>query len=112
MAVDFEMKQHDTLPEIAGTCADSEGNIPNLAGASVRFIMTNKADGVKVIDRPAVIVDVPTAEVKFSWQPGDTDTPGTYKGEYEVTYSGGGVETFPNDRYINIKIFPDLGGNA
>lgn len=113
MATDFELKQHDTLPEITGVCADALGNLPNLAGATVRFILTDKATGVKVIDTPAEVADIPTAAVKYAWVPGDTAVAGSYKAEFEVTYAGGlGVETFPNSKNLNIKIFPDLGGTA
>ena len=50
-----------------------------------------------------------TPTVKYEWQPGDTDTEGFYDAEFEVTYSDGTVETFPNRGFITVIISPDLG---
>jgi len=42
--------------------------------------------------------------VRYQWSEGDTDTPGVYEAEFEVTYDGGAVETFPNANYRIIEI--------
>jgi len=46
--------------------------------------------------------------VRYAWQTGDTDTPGTFQGEFEVTYSTGEIETFPNDGFLAIEIIDDI----
>ena len=47
--------------------------------------------------------------MKYVWQTGDTDTAGTFQGEFEVTYTSGEIETFPNDGYIGIEVLADIG---
>lgn len=110
MAVDWTMKQHDLLPEMEATLTDDEGTHPDLTSTTVRFIMTDKASGVKKIDSPANIVDPTGGVVKYVWLLGDTDTVGTYNGEFEVEYPDTRLETFPNGVYLTLKIFADLGG--
>lgn len=111
MAIDFTIKQHDQLPELVVTLSDSLGATVNLNGSlGVRFIFTNKVNGTKVIDAPATVVDAPNGIVKYTWQAGDTATASTYQGEFEVKFADGRVETFPNSKYIAIKVFADLGG--
>jgi len=36
------------------------------------------------------------------------DTPGTFQGEFEVTYATGEIETFPNDGFLAIEIIDDI----
>ncbi len=111
MAADFTIKQHDQLPELVVTLTDSIDSVVDVTGATVRFIMNVKG-GDTVIDESAVIVDAVAGVVKYIWQDEDTATPGNYSGEFEVKFSDGREETFPNSTHIKIKIFPDLGGVA
>lgn len=112
MAVDFTIKQDDTLPEIQATLLDSStpAQPVGLGGCSVRFIMTNKATLQVQVDEPAEIVDAGLGVVKYVWQPNDTSVAGTFNGEFEVEFPDLRLETFPNDKYIQIKVKPDLGG--
>ena len=55
------------------------------------------------------ILDEDAGRVKYVWQTGDTDTAGTFQGEFEVTYTSGEIETFPNDGYIGIEVLDDIG---
>lgn len=110
MATDFTIKRRDQLPEIQATLTDAVGAIVNLTGATVRFIMVNKADSTVAVDQPATIVNATAGTVKYTWVSGDTDTEGNFNGEFEVIFLDGRSETFPNSKNIAIKIFADLGG--
>jgi hypothetical protein len=112
MATDFTIKQDDRLPEIQGTLMDSQvpPQVVNLTSCSVRFIMTNKVTGEKKVDQPATIVDASNGVVKYAWAAIDTDEAGSYNAEFEVKFPDDRLETFPNDRYIQIKVKADLGG--
>lgn len=112
MAVDFTIKQDDTLPEIQAVLLDSStpAQPVQLVGCSVRFIMTNKATLAVQVDAEAEIVDASAGIVKYVWQPEDTSIAGTYNGEFEVEFSDSRLETFPNDKYIQIRVKQDLGG--
>jgi hypothetical protein len=114
LAVDFFIKRRDQLPEIVAILKDSSvpPQVINLSGCTIRFIMTNKATGVVVVDAPAVIVDAPGGRVKYPWVAPDTDEAGTYNGEFEVTFADTRAETFPNSKNLQIKVFADLGGTS
>ena len=67
------------------------------------------AGTVKVNRASATIVgDAVLGRVRYSWASADTDTADDYEGEFEVTYSGGRVQTFPNDGHIIIKVTDDV----
>lgn len=113
MATDFTIKRGDRLPEIGSILKDADDVVVNLTGCTVLFIMKNKATAEVVITEPADIIGAATAgTVHYAWAEGDTDVEGTYQGEWEVTFPDGRPETFPNNRYIQIKIVVDLGGDA
>ena len=102
----FAIKRGDTSPGIEYQIgAYSEGgNI--LAGASARFIMA-RGSTVKV-DASATVTDE-GGILRYAGQAGDTDTAGVYNAEFEVTYSDGSIESFPNDGWITVTVGDDLG---
>jgi len=40
--------------------------------------------------------------VSYTWIAADVDEPGLFHAEWEVTFSGGAKETFPNGRYLKV----------
>lgn len=56
----------------------------------------------------ATIVDGSAGSVRYSRASGDTDTVGAYQAEFQVTYSDGKIESFPNDGYIAVEITDDI----
>lgn len=105
----FYIKQNDTVPSLRADLKDGDNAAIDLTGASVKFIMRAIGGTTAVINASASIVSEAGGTVQYNWQSGDTDTVGSYQAEFEVTYSGGTVETFPNDGYIRIEILDDLG---
>jgi hypothetical protein len=106
----FQLKEGDTSPAIKFQLLGSDGSGVNITGAEVRFIM---ADGsTTVVDDDTTgnvkITDAATGKVRYDWQQGDTSDSGIYEAEWEVTYTDGTVETFPNSENIIIRIAPDL----
>tara|TARA_R110000824_G_scaffold36239_3_gene112770 strand:+ start:122 stop:442 length:321 start_codon:yes stop_codon:yes gene_type:complete len=103
----FQIKQHDTSPEIEAVLSNAAGTPIDLNGASVRFHM-RRAGGPVVVDAAATIVTAAAGLVRYSWNSGDTDTAGSYQAEFEMTYGDGSIETFPNSSNIQIDIMADL----
>lgn len=104
----FYIKQNDTAPSVRAILKDGSGTVINLTSASVRFHMKDLAGTVKV-DAAATIVDPASSGiVQYNWAGSDTDTTGTYYAEFEVTYSDGTIESFPNDGNIGILITKEL----
>lgn len=107
---DFTIKKGDTRPAIQATLSSA----PTDVLTSVVFNMKTK-DGTAVVTRGSgTIVQQPSstlaAVVKYQWQSADTATAGSgYQGEFEVTYDDSRVETYPNNRNLDILITEDLG---
>lgn len=98
-APDYYIKVGDTGLDLRGVVRDENGDPKDIAGATVRFHMRSLAGLSKVA--AAAINDQAgsgTGAVKYSWAAADVDTPGLYVGEWQITYSGGDVQSFPNDR--------------
>ena len=105
----FYIKQNDTAPAIRATLKDTDANAIDLTDATVRFHMRRAGSTTVTTDGAAIIVGNATnGIVQYNWQAADTSTVDTYHGEFEVTYSDGSIETFPNSGYIAIEITDDL----
>lgn len=100
---EFYIKVGDTAPAIEVTCKDSDGDAVDVSGSTVRFHMKARGASSTTVDAAATIVDGPTGVVKYQWVTADTDTAGDYLAEFEVTYTDGTIESFPN-RY-DIQVF-------
>jgi hypothetical protein len=102
----FYLKKGDTSPSLVYALFPES---VDLTGATVRFNMRMKEGAVKVSRAAAVTVtSTGTPTVRYDWHPADVDTAGFYEAEFEVTYTGGSIETFPNSDFIRVKITEDI----
>ncbi len=112
---DFTIKRNDLLPLLEAILKDADDNPVDLTDATgVVFHMreedteTLKIDGVD----GAIDSNPQTGKVSFVWRwldpDFDTDTSGIFLGEFEVTWTGGKIQTFPSQGYISIEIVDDL----
>lgn len=112
---DFTIKEGDQSPAIKYQLQDDSGNAVDIQGYNdVRFLMKSTSSGssLKVDDNTSgnvTVTDAANGKVKYEWQSSDTDTADNYKAEWEVEYSSGDKETFPNHDYIDIHVQRDLG---
>lgn len=102
------LKRNDTKKPLKAVLSNESGPI-DLTGCTVRFIMSNAATKIAKINREVLIQDATNGTVWVVFEDGETDTPGSYKAEFKVTYSDFRIETFPEDGYITIEIQKDLG---
>ena len=86
---------------------DGDDIVVDVTGATVRFHMFDQ-DKVSKVDAAASIVNGAAGDVQYLWVAGDTDTAGFFDSEFEVTFSGGRIETFPNYEYQRVHIYGDL----
>lgn len=104
----FYIKQNDTNPSIRATLKNGSGNAVDLASTAVRFHMRSIGSTTVKTDGEAVVINANTGIVQYNWVADDTDTIGTFHAEFQVTYSDGSIETFPNNAFITVEVTDDI----
>jgi|SRR5690625_1022587 len=98
------LKRGDDGIGIKATLSNTLGCL-DLTDTSVLFLFDD-------YEIPAQITDAENGEVLVVFEHIHTSKTGVYRGEFEVTFNDGRIETFPNDSYLNLKIMQDLGGTS
>jgi len=105
----FKIKQNDTRPRVVAALKQ-DGVAVNLTGATVKFLAKSIPPATTAtINVSAILTDAANGVVTATLSALNTAVPGDYNCEFEVTYSDGGIQTFPNDGYFEMKIISDLG---
>ncbi len=112
---DFSIKTGDTSSAVYATLEDASGDAVSILGASVRFKMGPLSGGTLAVAATATnaqvgagTADGSTGNVIYSWGTSDLSTADWYRAEWEVTFSNGSIETFPNDGYMIVAVRSDL----
>lgn len=107
----FHIGEDDLNPALQVICTDDKGAVVPLDdAASVAFFMINPGvETPEVNGSAAVFVDKPAGIVEYRWVAGDVDTPGVYDAHFVVTWNDGKKTTFPNSRFITVKIKKKIG---
>lgn len=116
MALVITTKQHDTRPIRTITLVEQN---PSAAAGVLRAVDLTNATQAKMLAKNTGTGSTISSILAFTsrltgvltWTPiaGDTASPGTYQAEVEITWSDGGIETYPNDGYFTISIVADVG---
>ena len=105
----INLKQNDTGPPIKASLRDDLGNPLDLRGnTKVVFILKNARTGAVAVYGYATVTRALYGRVRYDWGAGDLATPGTYKGEFEITYGNGRIETCPSHTWIDLTVMPEL----
>lgn len=110
---DFSIKAFDRLPSIRAQLMTELDELPVdlTAASSVEFIMVSAVGSAPKVNAVAVIESPPTAGiVRYDWTAADTNLPGNYLAEFEVTWVGGKKQSFPTGSYLTISVLADLDG--
>lgn len=106
------IKANDRLPSVEAILGFAGGFIADLSGlgTAVKFIMRSRdtPTAAPKVNAAAVIVDGVRGQVRYDWATGDTDTPGIYVAEWQVTYADGRKQTFPTLTYHTVTVLADL----
>lgn len=112
MAERFYLKQHDLLPALKVRLLDDTTTVDLTSATLVKLLMGSRRTGL-VVDAPMTILDQSVADtlgvVTYAWQAGDTDAPGDYNAEFQVTWPTGKPQTFPARGHVIVTIEKDLG---
>lgn len=109
--VDFYIKEGDRDPALVANLVDENEEIIDLTAAvAVKFFMIKPPGTTPKVNGSAAVVvgDPEDGTVRYAWASGDTDTPGDYNAEFEVEWSDGTKTTFPNFRFINVRIMKSI----
>ena len=105
----FYIKQNDTRPAITANLTDANDAAVNLTGSTVKFNMrVDPAGTTKVSLQGVTIEDAEAGQVSYAWTSSDTDTADDYEAEFQVTFAGGAVQTFPGRNWIAVHIIDDI----
>ena len=91
----FYIKENDTRPAIIANLTDANDAAVNLTGATK-------------VSAGATIEDAEAGQVSYSWIEANTDTADDYEAEFEVSFAGGGVQTFPGRNWIPVPVVDDI----
>lgn len=105
----FYIKQNDTSPSIEVGLKTPKGLVVNLTDATVVFNMKDAYGQPLVTRQSATVHDAVGGVVRYIWVSGDTSVAGDHRAEFEVTFPGGSVETFPNASDITVSIREEVG---
>lgn len=105
----FFIKQNDTVPMLDALLQDDQGRPIDVTGAAVVFNMRNTLDDSVVVDNiSSVIISAAQGEVRHTWLAAHTTTSGAFEAEFEVTFSDGTIQTFPNNGHILVSITEEV----
>lgn len=105
---DFSIKSGDRLPSVQASLATADQPVDLATVGQVDFIMRSSGGGGVKVNAAATVVDAAGGVVRYDWAEGDTDAPGAYEAEWEVTWSDGKRQTFPTLTYHTIEVLADL----
>jgi hypothetical protein len=102
---DLVIKAGDTYPALVTTLEENGGPL-DLTGA-VTITMRMASSSVSMTDLVCSVVGDPTnGVVEYEWEPGDTDTPGTYKVDFVIDFGSDLLQSAPNDSEKEVVIRP------
>lgn len=103
----FSIKQGDTLPVLEATITKADGSALDLTNATaVVFRMRNvnaRPAGTFKVNAAATFVDKPNGIVRYTFTAADTNAPGSYAGEFVVSF-GGDQQTVPTVGYLAVSV--------
>lgn len=108
-APDAWWRQNDTSPAITEILKDGLGAVVNLTAATIKFMAWFPGDATVKINANATVVGAATnGTVRYTPIATDTNTIGDMLCEWQVTFNGGAIETFPNSGHQKVRVTDDI----
>jgi len=101
------IKQNDRRPPAEQTLYRGETVVDLTEATGVTFKMREVGRKDLKVNTAGMLISN-DGEVRYNWQAGDTDTPGTFHAEWEVVWNDGTTETFPTLGAEIVLIHGDL----
>lgn len=103
----YAIKQDDTAPALAASLR-SRGAPLDLTLADTVTVHMQHVDALKTVSGACDITDEEKGRIAYPWADGDTDTPGTYRVEFEIDFLDGTKQTVPDDGWVDVVVLPKL----
>ncbi|MDA2921357.1 phage baseplate upper protein [Desulfobacterota bacterium AH_259_B03_O07] len=106
---EIRIKKGSTEPSIQFRLFNMDNFLPvDLTGTQIKFFMEGPKDSTdkkKFQGEGEIVVNPLTGIGKYDWNPGDTDTSGTYRAEFQITFNDGVKIKVPlGEEYIKIVV--------
>jgi hypothetical protein len=104
---DLLIKRNDTSPVLVTTLTEgTPATAINLTTATaVKLYLRKQADiGSVYLSKTCSITNAIGGQVTVTFSTGDLAIADTYLAEFEITWTGGGIETVPNSGYKSIQV--------
>jgi hypothetical protein len=108
----FWIREGDSLPVIKAVIIDSQGAVVDLTAATAVSLEMRRPTSTSVFaTHTGSFVNPKTSgTVQYAWQTADTTgNAGNYLGHWIVTWTGGGIQSFPTDSAFDIIIASATG---
>jgi len=100
----FYIKEDDTVPILQATLKNPDGSNVDLNGSEVDIRVTEARGGSNIVNDSVLVYNPSDGAIRYDFSNTDTSNCGRYRVEFEVTYGGGSVETYPNKGYHTLMI--------
>jgi hypothetical protein len=109
VAKSLKIKKGKTSPSVQFRLFDMDTFLPvDLTGAKIKFFMEGPEDrtDVKRIEGEGEVVVSPLTGIgKYEWKQGETEIPGSYRADFEITLSDDTEVRVPEcEGYIKVEI--------
>lgn len=110
MNPDYELTQSDVPDPLVATLLDATAVAVDLTTATAVAFHLVDISGVPVaLAGTTSIVSAAAGKVQYAWIAADTAAVGYFFGEFQATFPGGKIVSFPTDPKILIRITSQLG---
>lgn len=108
MKADYERKSGDSKP-FEAILKENRALLPMSGGETVRFNMRPKIAGAgPTVNGVGTVVNAARALVRYTPAAPDVAIPGAYDVEWEITFPGGAVQTFPSSGFLTCLLYDDI----
>lgn len=110
----FIIKRNDLRPYLPFRFFEPDGvtGLDVSAATEINLVCRAVGAGVEAAPKFKKPVDMTNAAAgigEYRWSADDTDTPGQFEYEFEITWPGGEPQTIPADSYFQLTVVDDVG---
>lgn len=88
----YKLVKNDTNPRLIFTITKN-GSPISLTGATVRLKFRKQSSDMNIFSRVCTVSDAANGQCYYDWQSGDLANTGAHRGEVEITFADGSVQT-------------------